>query len=573
MTPKYSLTRRDILRLSAVGLTASPGLAQLTTPAAAATSAPDILWEREFPQEVSSYTLGANNLFIGGEDGLVEARHLKTGVLLQKFDLNSSVEEMAISEAYFLFTTSSDRLHVINRQTLKEEWRIPTGGEVSGLYIHNDNVIIAADESITMRSLSDGEVKWRTNMSAERATFGDGKLFFRAIDIADGNFGGDTSVYALNVDTGEVAWKIESEAEPSVYDNDQPVDISYSNGRVFASYPSYEFSEYEGTIALDSNNGSLIWNSGYRPEPGYVTNSDVVVDESVDPLSASTGQTLFESNIEAVRNGLALTNDSLFVLGKDKDGIAISSIVPTTGIIEWESRLEHKSWIEFVDLQAGREIITYLSVKEYEYDKVSVRGPLSGDREALSGTRIGADIPDSPSIDPSESREATDQANFNLTASETTVTLGGSTRLQLSAINEVDEEPMTLQLLLEVPSGVDVTNVKDADEGSNQFTAVSEVSPGSEDNIGLNIQVNELGTHVVRAKAVFYYGDKKGESESVELKATVKGTNKTPTSSSSTSGSGSESGNSGVSDSLGPSESSDGGLLDGFIQWLLSITR
>ena len=71
--------------------------------------------------------------------------------------------------------------------------------------------------------------------------------------------------------------------------------------------------------------------------------------------------------------------------------------------------------------------------------------------------------------------------------------MNNETTITLSVVNPLIEDELTVQLLLQPPSGVSITGVRGADEGSAQMTAVATVDSGEETNIAIGLQVNEPG--------------------------------------------------------------------------------
>lgn len=97
--------------------------------------------------------------------------------------------------------------------------------------------------------------------------------------------------------------------------------------------------------------------------------------------------------------------------------------------------------------------------------------------------------------------------SINITASNTMVEVGDTAHVTYSISNYLTSNDLEVQLLITTPSDVDVTSVDGADEGSNQFTAVTTLSPATHENIQINLNVSEPGEHEILATADYYYED------------------------------------------------------------------
>lgn len=95
--------------------------------------------------------------------------------------------------------------------------------------------------------------------------------------------------------------------------------------------------------------------------------------------------------------------------------------------------------------------------------------------------------------------------NIALTGSSINTQTGKVETTTLSVTNFLTSEELTIQLLLETPSGVEVRGVRGADEGSNQYTAVATLEPSEHKNLRIEIVVNNPGKHEITAIADYYF--------------------------------------------------------------------
>lgn len=118
---------------------------------------------------------------------------------------------------------------------------------------------------------------------------------------------------------------------------------------------------------------------------------------------------------------------------------------------------------------------------------------------------------------------ASERLNISITASDTQFAVGEQTSIQYSVNSYLNTEELTVQLLVETPSNVDITGVSGAEEGSNQFVAVSTLGPASQEQVRINLVANSPGTYTVTAIADYYFGENRqsGDRISEKLSFTV----------------------------------------------------
>lgn len=97
--------------------------------------------------------------------------------------------------------------------------------------------------------------------------------------------------------------------------------------------------------------------------------------------------------------------------------------------------------------------------------------------------------------------------NIALTGSSISTEVGETETATLSVTNFLTSEELTIQLLLETPSGIDISGVRGADEGSNQYTAVTTLSPADHENLRIDLVANDPGQYEITAIADYYFED------------------------------------------------------------------
>jgi len=96
---------------------------------------------------------------------------------------------------------------------------------------------------------------------------------------------------------------------------------------------------------------------------------------------------------------------------------------------------------------------------------------------------------------------------FRLTGTETNIAVDRTATVTFSGVNLVGNEQMTIQLIVQTPSGVAVAGVANADAGSNQYTAVFRLDPGESRDVRVTLTANQPGEHTVTGIAAYYFGE------------------------------------------------------------------
>ncbi|AFZ74524.1 COG1361 family protein [Natronobacterium gregoryi] len=112
----------------------------------------------------------------------------------------------------------------------------------------------------------------------------------------------------------------------------------------------------------------------------------------------------------------------------------------------------------------------------------------------------------------------TDWVNINLQSQRTTVEPGETVQLSHSAANLHPEDELTVQLVLEAPSGADVSGTGDIDSGTaGQFVTTTELDPGEIQDQRIDIDLLEAGEYELTGQAIYYFGDDPDTSRTVEI--------------------------------------------------------
>ena len=112
----------------------------------------------------------------------------------------------------------------------------------------------------------------------------------------------------------------------------------------------------------------------------------------------------------------------------------------------------------------------------------------------------------------------TDWVNINLQTQRTTVEPGETVQLSHSAANLHPEDELTVQLVLEAPSGADVSGTGDIDSGTaGQFITTTELDPGELEEQRITIDLLEPGEYELTGQAIYYFGDDPDDGRTVEI--------------------------------------------------------
>lgn len=112
----------------------------------------------------------------------------------------------------------------------------------------------------------------------------------------------------------------------------------------------------------------------------------------------------------------------------------------------------------------------------------------------------------------------TDWVNINLQTQRTTVQPGETVLLSHSAANLHPEDGLMVQLVLEAPSGADVSGTGDIDSGAaGQFITTTELDPGEVEEQRITIDLLEPGEYELTGQAIYYFGENPDDGRTVEI--------------------------------------------------------
>jgi hypothetical protein len=105
---------------------------------------------------------------------------------------------------------------------------------------------------------------------------------------------------------------------------------------------------------------------------------------------------------------------------------------------------------------------------------------------------------------------------------KTDVVLGEDILLKLSAVNLITKPPMSVQVMIYLPSGMSVTGSEFVKSGAGIYTTTYTLNPGDGKDIEVHIKSNQVGDFNVKGRIVYYFGEDKDKAEDHTLNLPIK---------------------------------------------------
>jgi len=117
----------------------------------------------------------------------------------------------------------------------------------------------------------------------------------------------------------------------------------------------------------------------------------------------------------------------------------------------------------------------------------------------------------------------TDKMEIYLQSHQTSVDHDDSVIFTYSATNYItNNESMTVQLILQAPSGSEVFSLSGVESSSgSQFTTTTTVNPGEEENMRIHIDLDKPGEYEITGQAIYYFGENSNNGNGSEVKIPV----------------------------------------------------
>jgi outer membrane protein assembly factor BamB len=219
---------------------------------------------------VSTAAVAAGLVFYGDRAGVLRALDRTDGTLRWDFPTGPDTplpwgnegwdyytSSPTVLEDIVLFGSRDGSLYAVEAETGSELWRYPTEGQIwSSPAVADGTVFVgSADGSLHAVDLASGEPRWRYDTdgrSHASAEFGfDRRTIQSSPSVADGRvfFGSrDGHVYAVEAETGSLAWRFDQEVSWCV------TSPAVESGVVYAGSSDGNFAQ-----ALDAQSGEELW--------------------------------------------------------------------------------------------------------------------------------------------------------------------------------------------------------------------------------------------------------------------------------------------------------------------------
>lgn len=431
-----------------------------------------------------------------------------------------TVSENFVYVGDYVYDSESKRIVAVDKVSMTNNWTVPSTLDISDSVAAGDNnIFIPAGSGIyAFKKNGDSEV-WSKSLDSKANT---------PVIAGEVVYVGDDSgkIYAFDVETGEQLWK---------YDAGAPIDrpLAISDGVIYA--PTSESKLFNITESPNDPPNADISNT---PE------SPTVDEEVVFDASESSDENGIESYEWEFPNDESKTGrETTYTFTSPGSYEVVLTVTDAGGLSDSTS--------QSIDVSRPAEVpeaqISY--VPEEPRRGESVRFDASGssspdgtiteyewtiDEQQKYGEEVthtfeesgeyGISLEVTDDTDLSDSTQefiniASEQLSASMRGDRTSVAVGDEAFIELSLVNFLTNEPVTVQLILQLPSGVSMTGVSGAEEGSGQTTAVTDVAPGSETNILVQLQVNEPGELPVNGRIIYTTGD--GTEDNQQLREVV----------------------------------------------------
>lgn len=358
------------------------------------------------------------------------------------------------------------------------------------------------EDGITYMYFLDGQMYWNNGKEQRGLSRNDAIGFaFRFKDIIDSsNLDNDDYFlnYSLNADCGRLPFErdfnIEIDLPPSEFKQGEPIILEVTPIEIKSEY----IVDYDWRINDDSvkNGNNKILETVLNQEQTIVS-----VTATTDVQTKGEATTVITATSPVSMSASYQYQPSAPVAGEPLTFDAAESAADGTDIVTYE-------W----DFTGDGEVDATGDLAVHTFEEGT---------HPVSLTVHGADGTEQTTKQVLE--VANERLNIAVTTTNTHAFVNDQLSVEYSVNNYVNSENLTVQMLVETPSGVMVTGVSGAEAGSNQFTAVETLSPGSQEQIRINLVANSPGTHTVTAITDYYYEDNResGDRISEQLSFTV----------------------------------------------------
>lgn len=432
-------------------------------------------------------TADEDNIYISN-DGVLYCIDKVTKTELWKYDLNGETSSSPAVSNDILIGGSENNIFAIDTSNGDEIWSISS--EYIGVSpIICDGIVYVGDieQSFYAIDLQDGSVLWEYQSEDgfnEAPALSDGNLYI----VESAGLLGQSLHCLSDIENTEPEAKIKYSPEDPI--TDQEIQFDASNSEDDHGIESYNWKFNNG------NNGSKsgITVTKSFSQPGSHNVKLQITDEY--GLTDSNNVDIRVSRPAEVPDASFDYTPSKPSRGDEVQFDASSSVSPDGYLTDyvWDIEGEKKTG----------EKVTHTFEQPGEY---SISLEVSDDTGLSNSTKKSIEV-------------IREKLSAEITGDRTDIYVGQEAIINLSLVNFITNNSLTIQLILQKPSGVSVSGISGADEGSGQYTAVSELPPGGETNIMIRLSANEPGKFEITGR-VIYIDEHNNENDQILDAVTV----------------------------------------------------
>ena len=425
-------------------------------------------------------------------------------------------------EGNIVYFANGDEIFAYDLVTKSEKWSYSPNGGTTSPVLMNNLVIFSAGSAVIGLNNETGTVEWEFESNE---TLGEAVASDDAVYIGeDGGWTSDEEkIYAIDPQNGSLIWETQNEWGGIRYSS--PI---FQDGKLFLSGGNQETSER--TIYSLSDVDNTPPEAAFEFEPSSPTTGDTIefdASNSSDEHEINSYYWDFtedgQVDSESVRTTHTYDSAGTYQIQLEvQDTFGLTDTVSQTVTVSQPAEVPDAQFSytpseprrgESVRFDAAGSGSPDGVITEYEW---TIDGQQQYGEEVThtfeeSGEHsISLKVTDGTGLSDSTQKFVTvedEQLSVSMRGDRTDVSVGEEAFIELSLVNFLTSESITAQLVLQLPSGVSMSGVSGADEGSGQTTAVTNVDPGSETNILVRLQINESGELPVSGRLIYMTPD------------------------------------------------------------------
>lgn len=298
---------------------------------------PKIKWEFKTSKPIfSSPVISENKVYFGGNDSVLYAIDIESGIEKWKFRTNGEIRSNVCIDGDYLYLNGGDgTIYKLEKLTGKTVWKFNTKGEKKvdfADYFHSTPALFnqtiyfgSGDGYFYAVDSKKGKQIWKFETGDVVHTtpaISNGKLFF-------GSF--DGFVYALDLQKGKLAWKFKTVGHKYFPTGDVQGSPTVFKNLVFIGARDYNF------YALDQEKGFCHWNKAFFR--GWALNSSI--NDSVLYIGSADERVLIAAHPETGAE-FWKTNMEFLIFGNNAFSETLLYVGITNGKLQAFSKLTDK---------------------------------------------------------------------------------------------------------------------------------------------------------------------------------------------------------------------------------------